>query len=305
MAIQYDKARALEAALDSQRVGKPSRTFFDALTEYQADHLHQLKAGAARRRQLDRLLSDWLDQPVHKLLQHDAVALFSGKTGATRNRERAALLHLLKWCRQHGYSELLPEIAKGKEKPRDHVIKLGDARRLWACSDQLGEWRGLARLLLLTGTRRGDVWHMTPDQIEADIWTIPETKNGNKHGVWLHPVALAELAMGQRIDATGKPYYVWNPKGDFSGLKTTWTKLSGVTGWNLHDFRRTIATHLVSNGVTEVVIDKLLEHSGSAPSSTTRIYQRAELWEERVEALKLWTTLLTSGSAEQVATADF
>ncbi|WP_421997060.1 tyrosine-type recombinase/integrase [Roseovarius confluentis] len=305
MPIQYDRAKAAEAIQASQRAGKPVVSFADALTAYQADHLDHLKAGAARRRQLDRLLSDWLDQPVHKLLQYDAVALFDGKTGATRNRERAALLHLVKWCRQHGYTDLIPEIPKGKEKARDHVIKLEDAQRLWAVSDQLGDWRGLARLLLLTGTRRGDVWHMKPGHVTGDVWTIPETKNGNKHQVWLHPLALSELQLGQRIGEDGKPYYVWNNKGDFSGLKNRWTDLSGVDGWTLHDFRRTIATHLVGNGASEVVIDKLLEHSGSAPSGTTRIYQRAELWDERVAALQLWTGMLTGQTDPTSPLDDF
>ncbi|MGR3342140.1 MAG: hypothetical protein ACU0DI_02735, partial [Paracoccaceae bacterium] len=124
MVIQFDRTKMAEALGDSQRAGKPSSTFADALTAYQTDHLDQLKTGAARRRQLDRLLSDWMKMPIHNLLQHDAVALFTGKTGATRNRERAALVHFIKWCRQYGYTELIPEVPTGKEKSRDHVIKL-------------------------------------------------------------------------------------------------------------------------------------------------------------------------------------
>lgn len=59
--------------------------------------------------------------------------------------------------------------------------------------------------------------------------------------------------------------------------------------WTPHDLRRSFGTRLGGLGVAPHVIEKLLNHTAEGMS---RIYNRAELLEERIAATKLWAVEL-------------
>jgi integrase len=94
--------------------------------------------------------------------------------------------------------------------PRERWLTVPELRRLWKAIDEdLGSGgclaaggRGVSRhatislpaanaikLLILTGCRRGEVSNMRFSQLKDDIWTIPETKNGRVHTVFISPQA--------------------------------------------------------------------------------------------------------------------
>ncbi|MFN4143960.1 MAG: hypothetical protein ACK4HL_19160, partial [Aestuariivirga sp.] len=47
---------------------------------------------------------------------------------------------------------------------------------------------------------------------------------------------------------------------DFSRMKRLLDEASGLTGWVLHDLRRTVATGMAGLGVAPQVADKILNH---------------------------------------------
>ena len=59
----------------------------------------------------------------------------------------------------------------------------------------------------------------------------------------------------------------------------------GIKKWVPHDIRRTVATQLNELGVLPHVVEKILNHK---MQGVMAVYNKAEYWPERVEALLQW-----------------
>ena len=78
------------------------------------------------------------------------------------------------------------------------------------------------------------------------------------------------------------------PISGFSKAKRRVDQLSGVTGWRLHDLRRTFATGLGRQGVPDIVVAAALNHSQRHITGVSSIYNRHEYLEEKRDALSRW-----------------
>ena len=78
------------------------------------------------------------------------------------------------------------------------------------------------------------------------------------------------------------------PFQEFSKAKRLLDQLSGVTGWRLHDLRRTCVSGMARLGVAPHVADKILNHQAGTISGVAAVYQRHEFLAERRAALDLW-----------------
>ncbi len=78
------------------------------------------------------------------------------------------------------------------------------------------------------------------------------------------------------------------PFRNFAGAKRELDRLSGVTGWRLHDLRRTAVSGMARLGVAPHVADRILNHSSGTISGVAAVYQRHEFMDERREALDRW-----------------
>jgi integrase len=61
---------------------------------------------------------------------------------------------------------------------------------------------------------------------------------------------------------------------EFSRAKRLLDKFSGVTGWRLHDLRRTCVSGMARLGVAPHVADKILNHQSGTISGVAAVYQR-------------------------------
>ena len=75
---------------------------------------------------------------------------------------------------------------------------------------------------------------------------------------------------------------------EFSRAKCLLDQLSGVTGWRLHDLRRTCVSGMARLGIAPHVADKVLNHQAGTISGVAAVYQRHDFLTERLEALDLW-----------------
>jgi len=78
------------------------------------------------------------------------------------------------------------------------------------------------------------------------------------------------------------------PFQEFSRAKRRLDQLSGVTGWRLHDLRRTCVSGMARLGIAPHVADKILNHQSGTISGVAAVYQRHEFLLERMEALERW-----------------
>ena len=77
---------------------------------------------------------------------------------------------------------------------------------------------------------------------------------------------------------SGEPYVFGTARGKrfqrFGREKHAIDKLCGITGWRLHDLRRTIVSGMARLGIPPHVADKILNHQAGTISGVAAVYQR-------------------------------
>jgi integrase len=82
-----------------------------------------------------------------------------------------------------------------------------------------------------------------------------------------------------------------SPSSNFAKVKAELDRLSGVSGWTIHDIHRTVRSKLAELGVPREVARKVLNHEDG---KVDRIYNRHEYMAEKREALERWERMLLS-----------
>ncbi|MTJ04530.1 MAG: DUF4102 domain-containing protein [Sediminimonas qiaohouensis] len=289
----------------------------EVLEKYATLQLSQLKSGSERGRQLQQSLDAWLDLPTGELQQRHLQKIVDAHTQRGKltmaNRVRSALRAFTKWAYQREYldRDIGVNLSKPhKEKPRERVLSLEEIRAIYRATEELsGLWKPLFRLLILTGQRRSEIVELLWEEVDLNTTRIvkpgSKTKNGKSHITHLSNKALKEIAeiSGERSG------WVFTTNGDtpVSGISKAKARLDSLLGegfepWTIHDLRTAMATTLAEDGVSETVVDKLLNHSavGSAPSAVARVYQQSDLLSQRARALEKWAALVTNDTAQIV-----
>ena len=182
---------------------------------------------------------------------------------------------------------------------RDRVLSDEELVAIWGATKGPGAYNAIVRMLLLTGQRREEVADMTWDEIAPDLstWTIPASraKNGVAHIVPFSSQAQAIVKAVPRLakdNVDDKPEFVFQGRaGAFNGFSKAKTALddsSDVTGWRLHDLRRTMATGLQKLGVRLEVTEAVLNHVSGSRAGIVGVYQRHEWADEKRSALNAW-----------------
>jgi integrase len=188
----------------------------------------------------------------------------------------------------------------------------GDAKALYVCTDALTDANGnrinalalaanlpTVEMSALTGQRREEAARCLWSEIDFQnrIWTLPNlrTKNAKPHIVHLSDQAIAVLRQAKREDSLVFSLTGEHPFQDFSNAKRLLDVKSGVSGWRLHDLRRTCVSGMAALGVAPHVADKILNHQSGTISGVAAVYQRHQFLSERKEALERWGARKGSG----------
>ena len=261
-------------------------------------------------------------KPLHKLPLHtvgrqeitEHLAKIRRETGPhAANGARAALSAHFAWLVGTGKAEFNPVIGVPKPAPevrRARVLNEDEiARVLKACRED--DFGRIVRLLMLTGQRRDEVADMTWAELDlaGAVWSLPDprVKNGQGHDVPLSKPALQVLTSIERVE--GRALVFGQGDGGFQGFsraKASLDKRSGVTGWRLHDLRRTAATVMADRlKVLPHVVEAVLNHISGHKAGVAGIYNRALYATEKREALDLLGAYLTGLKPRvEVAAAD-
>ena len=194
----------------------------------------------------------------------------------------------------HPFAGMRPPV---KKQPRRRVLTDGEIQALWAAwSGQAYPFGRLQQVLLLTGQRVSEVAGMRWSEInrEGATWVIPpeRSKSRREHLVPLGSIALAILEALPTWDAGDHVFSTRGgrtPVSGFGKAKSVADDASGVTGWRLHDLRRTCRTRLAALGVPEVVAERVLNH---VPKGLSAVYNLHDYEAEKAEALQAWDSAL-------------
>lgn len=140
--------------------------------------------------------------------------------------------------------------------------------RLWKVLDAYQDQNvaNVYRLLLLTGSRRGEALNATWDQFDLvkGVWTKPahNTKQKRMEHIPLSSHALGLLKTMKKKSKGGDYLFPGKVKGQpLKEIKKSWAtikKQAGIEDVRIHDLRHTYASHLVSSGLSLIIVGKLL-----------------------------------------------
>src|SRR3984893_6198931 len=288
----------------------------DLLEAYIAQHVTQRRSGGEISRLLRREIGKaWGSRSIHEITKRDVVEVITAieQRGApvAANKTLKTLKTFLRWCVGRAVLDRSPadEVPlPAKEISRDRILADNElARGIIAARKIGGPYGGIVELLTLTAQRREEVARVTSDEfdIEQRILTLPKsrTKNGKPHIVHLSVEAIIIL---NRANKTGAFVFSLNrtkPFQDFGRAKRELDELSGVTGWRLHDLRRTCVSGMARLGIPPHVADKILNHQSGTISGVAAVYQRHDFLAERKDALERWGAhvrkILTDASSDR------
>lgn len=205
--------------------------------------------------------------PLQKITRAQLVGLIMEKAKTAPNSARKMLAIYKQWSKWAVSHELmvadpLSGVTVGnlgieQYKPRDRILTPDEVRRVLTAE---GRFWPLMRFLLATGCRIGEALDWNGDQVDGNVWTIPVTKNGKPHSLWLTEYAKEQRAAGwQRI--VYESVHKWARDLDDS------------PEWNFHDLRRTAATLMREAGVSIEDVETVLNHS---PGRLVQVYQRQD-----------------------------
>lgn len=148
------------------------------------------------------------------------------------------------------------------ERPRDRVLSDDELRWVFA---QPGTMADVLRMVLLTGSRPGEVTAMQREQVVDGAWHYTVSKTGRTHTVRMPLMALDILKHRPGANRPDGPVFA-SPKrrGGVQvpvgvGGCTGWLTREGVT-FRPHDCRRTVRTRLAELGVDVLTAESVLGH---------------------------------------------
>jgi len=258
--------------------------------EARDEYLAQGKWRDRTRSEMTRLLKAYFSwsKPIDKVTHKDvADAVESIAKPSEAEHAFKCIKSFFNWCvpRYLKYSPCTGLKSPSKYIPRERVLSDDELHRIWKASDQLHTFGLIIKVLILTGQRRGEVAQFQQSWLKDNVVTFPASiaKNKREHRL---PVSSMTVELLKKLPPT---YNGWGTP------KEKLDKLSGITGWTIHDLRRTYATNLQRLGVKLEVIERLLNHiSGPTRSGIIGIYQRHDFWDECGEAVEKYEQHLNS-----------
>jgi integrase len=179
------------------------------------------------------------------------------------------------------------------ESARERILTDVELRKIWLAAGAAGLFGHLVKFLLLTAARRREAAGTTWDEVADGLWTLPAARNKTNKELTrpLSAAALAVLEARPRI--AGCPY-IFSPAGRrpltaFSDRKKEFDIAAGVTGWRIHDLRRTSRSLLSRAGVSPDHAERCLGHS---VGGVRGIYDRHRYLEEMRQAYEALAGLI-------------
>jgi integrase len=273
----------------------------DLLETFIGQRLSQNRSGSEIARLLRREIGrPWAGRSIHEISKRDVVEVITGieERGApvAANKALKATKTFLRWCVGRAVLDQSPADGvplPSKEVARDRVLDDNELAGVILAARKIGgPYGGIVELLALTGQRREEVARLQSEELDLArrLWTLPKSRTKNARA---HIVHLSQQSMDLLKRAGQRGPYVLSllgtkPFQEFSRAKRGLDELSGVTGWRLHDLRRTCVSGMARLGIAPHVADKILNHQSGTISGVAAVYQRHEFLAERQEALEQW-----------------
>jgi integrase len=270
--------------------------------EYLTREGQKLRTGSSREATLRRLVFPEIgNQPIHTLRRSQLARLLDKIED--ENGERSADIVLAYLSRVFNWhagrsDEFRTPIVRGmrrrntKEHARNRFLNDDELRSVWKTADT-GPFGCFIKILLLTGARRGEVAAMSWKEINGAEWALPAARNKTKVDL-IRPLSAAAQRVLSHLPKLAGTDFVFSidghsALGGFTRRKRVLDQSSGVTGWTLHDLRRTARSLMSRAGVPSEHAEKCLGHTIGGVKG---IYDRHTYFNEMALAYESLATLI-------------
>jgi integrase len=248
---------------------------------------------------LRRVFAKHLDAPAGSLDRAAVVRVLDGlaKDGKAAMAGAAARYGgaLFGWTVKRGTvaSNPFERVPVAPTVRRDRVLSDDEIRRVWRATEGPGAFNAIVRALLLTGQRREEVSGLKSSELDPglSVWTLPGARSKNSRPHIIPISAQMETLLRAQACVSGTDLVFPGERSIFSGWSKSKARLdrrSGVSGWTLHDLRRTAATGMAELGIAPHVIEAVLNHASGHKAGVAGIYNQARYASEMRRALNLW-----------------
>jgi integrase len=283
------RAKAAAAAADTVQA---------ICSEYMTREGRKLRSAKRRGQELERLVYPAIgSKPITSVTRTDLIRLFDrieDKNGPVMaDIARAILSRVFHW--HEGRSEFVSPITRAvarrktiKESARSRVLSDDELRRVWQTAAKAsGPFPAIVQFLLFTAARRAEVSEMQWSELDGTDWVLPAGRHKAKFDV-VRPLSKAALDIVNAQPKIADSPFVFTTNGrvpfrGFTRSKANFDKACGVTGWCLHDLRRTSRSLMSRAGVISDHAERCLGH---AITGVRGVYDRHEFHSEKRHAFE-------------------
>ncbi len=291
-----------ENPLDGRRKQDGATTTLKAICEeYIKGDGKSLRTAEWREQVLKRLVYSELGaKRIGDIKRSDIVRLLDkieDENGATMaDRTLAVVRRIMNWHALRS-DDFRSPIVRGmgrvnlKKRARVRVLIDEELRAVWhAAEASTGPFGRLVRFILLTGARRTEAAAMAWIELGGE-WRLPGARNKTKVDLVRPLSAEARAVLPAKVDGCD---YVFTTDGakpisGFTKFKLAFDKASGVTGWTLHDLRRTARSLMSRAGVPADHVERCLGH---IMPGVRDVYDQYEYLEEKRDAFNKLAALI-------------
>jgi integrase len=309
--MSIDAAREqARTILQRVRAGKPAvepkpETFGAIVAAWLTRHVEKngLRSAHEVRRLLDtHVLPAWGERDFLSIRRSDVAALLDHVEDEVSAHQADACLKvvrsLMNWYATRA-DDYAPPIVRhmARQSPhamaRSRVLTDDELRKIWTAADSAESFGAVVKICLLTAQRKSKVIDMRWSELEGGEWAIPKAprEKGNAGVLVLAEVARAIIDAQPRF-ASNPHVFAGRVAGPISGLskrKAHLDRVSGVTGWRLHDLRRTARSLMARAGVLSEHAERVMGHVIGGVEGT---YNRFEYRQEKADALQRLANLV-------------
>jgi integrase len=268
----------------------------DVAAAWVAGHVEKkgLRTASEIQRILQRyILPPWRDRKFVDLKRSDVRRLLDGVEAnhgpAQAKNVLAVVRSLMNWQQQRD-DDYTPPTTKNMQPTatsRERILTDDELRAVWQASGDGTQFSALVRLLLLTAQRKAKVGTMHWSDLDGDVWTIRKEprEKANAGRLQLPPLAMTALATLPRF-AGNDHVFAGRGANPFDGgqEKAQFDTRCGVTGWTLHDLRRTARSLMSRARVPREHAERVLGHS--VGNTAEKTYDRHKFDHEKALALR-------------------
>jgi integrase len=261
---------------------------------------HVEKNKLRTRREIERVLNvyvypHWGDRPFTGMRRSDVSALLDyveDNHGAPQADKVLKVVRSIgNWYATRNDDYISPftrGMGRSHNGARSRILDADELRKVWKQAEAGNGFGAFVQMLLLTAQRSGAVRGMRWADVEDGVWTIPAEKRAktNAGSLRLPAQALAIINAQPRL---GSNPYVFaaargnGPMNSFSRAKRAFDGRCDVTGWTLHDLRRTARSLMSEAGVSSEHSERVMGHAIAGIES---VYDRHQYDSEKADALK-------------------